>query len=379
MLRNLLIYLFMVVFFFVLEHQEVRAAASLETIPVAVNDQFITFPDAIPIVLDQTTYVPVRFFSDGIKASLTVVKPGVVSLELKDKSLIMYTNQNEIHFNNGRKIKIKLFVRNGRTYAPIRSLGVYFGYQVHYIAEGPIVRVVNSENMMERAIFLKKNQEKIKDFYQEENLDQRPKVYLTFDDGPNTGINQILDILKKKKAKASFFMLEPQMRRFPNEIRRLIMEGHYPALHSVSHNRHLLYGGKPSAVVNEMVKAQQTLYEMTGIRSMLTRAPYGSKPYMVQSFRDELARENFKMWDWDIDSLDWKYRSNPQQIYANVKAGFLQERKENKPIIILFHINKGTIEALPEIIDYIYSQGYQCSAYDPTKHLVVNFWNDDRL
>jgi peptidoglycan-N-acetylglucosamine deacetylase len=373
------IYFFLLVLFFVFDSQVVSAGSTVKNIPVAVNDQFIYFPDAIPVVQNQTTYVPVRFFSDGVKASLSVIKPGVISLGLNGKSLILYTNQNEIHFSNGRKIKIKLFVRDGRTYAPLRSLGEYFGYQVHYLSEGPIVRLVNSKTFAERQAFLEMNESKIIAFYQKANLDQRPKVYLTFDDGPNPGIKDILAILKSQKAKASFFMVEPQMRSYPNDVRQLVAEGHYPALHSVSHNKQRLYEGKPYAVASEMLKTQKTLYDITGIKSLLTRVPYGSKPYMVKSFRDQLARYQFKMWDWDIDTMDWENQSNPKQIYTNVKAGFQRERNGNKPIVILFHINKGTVAALPEIIDYIYSQGYQCVAYDPAEHFVVNFWDDGRL
>jgi peptidoglycan-N-acetylglucosamine deacetylase len=379
MMKKTLVYFFLLVIFLVIDSQEVSAVSTVKYIPVAINDQIIHFPDAIPVVQDQTTYVPVRFFSDFIPATLSVIKPGVISLKSKGKSLILYTSQNEIHFSNGKKIKIKLFVQDGRTYAPIRSLSEYFGFQVHYLSEGPIVRLVNTETITERQLFLEMNESKIISFYQKANQDQRPKVYLTFDDGPNPGIKDILDILKNKKAKATFFMIEPQMRSYPNDVRRLVAEGHYPALHSVSHNKQQLYGGKPYAVATEMLKTRKTLYDLTGVKSMLTRVPYGSKPYMVKSFRDELARYQFKMWDWDIDTLDWENQSNPQQIYANMKAGFQQERNGNKSIVILFHINKGTVEALPEIIDYIYAQGFQCAAYNPSEHFVVNFWDDARL
>jgi peptidoglycan-N-acetylglucosamine deacetylase len=373
------LYFFLVVVFFVVDGQEVSASSAVKHIPVAVNDQMIHFPDALPVVQHQKTYVPVRFFSDSVKATLSVLKPGVISLKANGKSIILYTTQNEIHFSNGRKIKIKLFVRDGRTYAPLRSLGEYFGYQVHYLSEGPLVRLVNSDMVTEREQFLKMNESKIIAFYQKANQDLRPKVYLTFDDGPNPGIKDILDILKSKKAKATFFMVEPQMRSYPNDVKRLVAEGHYPALHSVSHDKQKLYGGKPYAVATEMLLTRSTLYDITGIRSMLTRVPYGSKPYMLKSFRDELARYQFKMWDWDIDSLDWENRTKPQQILANVKAGFQQERNGTRPLVILFHINKGTVEALPDIIDYIYAQGFQCVAYNPEEHFVVNFWDDSRL
>jgi peptidoglycan-N-acetylglucosamine deacetylase len=373
------IYFFLFVLIWFIDVQEVNAQTKVRNIPIVINDTFIHFPDALPLAKNQTTFVPVKFFSDEIKASLAGSKPGEVHIQLKDKSLILYTKQNEIHFSNGKKIKMELFIQDGRTYAPLRMLGEYFGYQVHYMAEGPLVRLVNRDDITERSLFLKNHQAKIKEFYQNASQDQRPKVYLTFDDGPNPGILSILDILKKKEAKASFFMVEPQMRKYPNEVKRLVKEGHYPALHGVSHNRILLYEGKPNAVANEMLKTQETLFKLTGIKSSLTRVPYGSKPYMIKSFRDELVRHHFKMWDWNIDSLDWKYRTEPQLIYENVKSGFQQARKSDQPVVILFHINHGTIGALPKIIDYLHGQGYQCVAYDPAEHSVVNYWGDKRL
>jgi peptidoglycan-N-acetylglucosamine deacetylase len=374
-------YFFMFVFLFLFDSPEVSLAASnTKKVPIAVNDQFVSFPDAVPIIENNTTYVPVRYFSDAIGATMIVEQTKIISIEWLDKFLMLNMNLNEIQFSDGTNIKVELFIRNGRTYVPLRILGEYFGYQVQYLAEGPIVRLVNSADIIDRQHFLKANHSKIIEFYQKKLIvDKRPKVYLTFDDGPNPGIQDILDILKKKQAKASFFMIETQMRKFPNDIKRLVKEGHYPALHSVSHNKNLLYEGKPIAVANEMVKSQKTLFQITGIQSDLTRAPYGSKPYMTKAFRDEMAKQKFKMWDWDIDSLDWKYRSNPNLILKNVKESFQEKKKQKDEIVILFHINSGTVAVLPEVIDFIHAQGYQCVAYNPAQHVVVNFWKDKRL
>ena len=68
-------------------------------------------------------------------------------------------------------------------------------------------------------------------------------VYLTFDDGPNQYTPTILDILKQKKAKATFFMIEGNIKRNPKIVNRIIKEGHYPGLHSVSHDVKKLYRG----------------------------------------------------------------------------------------------------------------------------------------
>ncbi|MFF5396715.1 polysaccharide deacetylase family protein [Peribacillus butanolivorans] len=202
-------------------------------------------------------------------------------------------------------------------------------------------------------------------------------VYLTFDDGPNQYTPTILDILKKKKAKATFFMIEGNIKRNPKTVNRMINEGNYPGLHSVSHDKKKLYRGSSSNVAIEMEKTRQTLLKVSKFDSKLTRVPYGSKPYMTKPFRDTLAKKGFKMWDWNIDTLDWKYnKTNPSKITSNVKAGL---KGKKGPIVILFHDSKGTAQQLPEIIDYLRAQGYKVEVYNPKNHIVMNFWEDKRF
>ncbi|WP_066065365.1 polysaccharide deacetylase family protein [Neobacillus soli] len=202
-------------------------------------------------------------------------------------------------------------------------------------------------------------------------------VYLTFDDGPNQYTPKILDILKRKKAHATFFMIEGNIKQNPKMVKRIISEGNYPALHSVSHNVQKLYRGSSNNVAIEMEKTRQTLLRVSGFNSKLTRAPYGSKPYMKKPLRDALAKKGFKMWDWDIDTLDWKYnRTQPRVITSRVKSGL---KGKKGPIVILFHDSRGTAQQLPIIIDYLKKNGYKLEVYNPKHHIVKNFWNDRRF
>lgn len=202
-------------------------------------------------------------------------------------------------------------------------------------------------------------------------------VYLTFDDGPNKYTPKILDILKKKRAQATFFMIEGNIKRNPKIVNRMIKEGHYPGLHSVSHNARKLYRGSPKNVVNEMDKTRKTLLRVSKFNSMLTRVPYGSKPYMKKPLRDALAKKGYKMWDWDVDTLDWKYnRTRPSMITSRVKSGL---KGKKGPIVILFHDSRGTAQQLPIIIDYLRKKGYKLEVYNPQSHFVKNFWHDKRL
>ncbi|PEQ82869.1 peptidoglycan-N-acetylglucosamine deacetylase [Bacillus sp. AFS006103] len=202
-------------------------------------------------------------------------------------------------------------------------------------------------------------------------------VYLTFDDGPNRYTPKILDILKRKKAHATFFMIEGNIKRNHKTVQRMIKEGNYPALHSVSHDVRKLYRGSSNNVAIEMEKTRQTLLRVSKFNSKLTRAPYGSKPYMKKPLRDALAKKGFKMWDWDVDTLDWKYnRTRPSIITSRVKSGI---RSKKGPIVILFHDSRGTAQQLPIIIDYLRSKGYKLAVYNPKNHFVKNFWNDKRF
>lgn len=58
-----------------------------------------------------------------------------------------------------------------------------------------------------------------------------------------------------------------------------------------------------------MKQAQKTLKSITGVETHLIRTPYGSKPSLTEAQKKVLKKNGFIYWDWNIDSLDWKYRS----------------------------------------------------------------------
>lgn len=200
-------------------------------------------------------------------------------------------------------------------------------------------------------------------------------VYLTFDDGPNKYTEAILDVLKEKDVKATFFLLGRNIEERPETVKRTVYEGHYPGLHSMSHDKKKLYQGKPMQVAYEMEQARKAVYAITGFNSRLVRVPYGSKPYMKEEFRDGLATYWFKMWDWTTDSKDWQYKEkNSYHILENIKAQVTRDVE-----VVLMHDSKGTLEQLPAIIDYIREAGYEIQAYDPEHHVSINFWGDERF
>ncbi|WP_018755887.1 polysaccharide deacetylase family protein [Paenibacillus terrigena] len=194
--------------------------------------------------------------------------------------------------------------------------------------------------------------------------DSDPKIaYLTFDDGPNEYTEQILDVLKEYDAKATFFMLKPHILEHPYTAMRIVREGHAIGLHGVTHRAELFYASKES-VIEEFNDTRNTLRAVTGKDTRLVRTPYGSIPHMRPSYFDEVERWGYLLWDWNVDSRDWKYRD-----YRSVRAVKRRVRKlrhRGRRPVILMHDRLETAELLRDIIEYLQEHDYRLDKLDET-------------
>lgn len=181
-------------------------------------------------------------------------------------------------------------------------------------------------------------------------------IYLTFDDGPSAFTSDILQTMNTFDMKGTFFMLEPNMRKYPEELQAIIDNGHVPALHGVSHNVSKIYRSEKT-VVDEMTKAQATLMKMTGTGTSLIRTPYGSAPYMKPSYLKAVEAAGFQLWDWTVDSEDWKYRNG--EYVERVIQQIENFKHKDRPIVILLHDRKSTAEHLPSLLTYLQTNGYK--------------------
>ncbi|UUZ82420.1 polysaccharide deacetylase [Paenibacillus sp. P26] len=188
-------------------------------------------------------------------------------------------------------------------------------------------------------------------------------AYLTFDDGPRPITRKILRILAAHRAKATFFMLEPNIRRYPQTVKKMIREGHAVGLHGVSHKEGKFYASKFS-VVREMNQARQTLRRKTGKDTVLIRTPYGSLPHLKPSYLKALQSAGYQMWDWNVDSLDWKYRNRYPLVLIRQNVDRLSRLKVRP--VILMHDLKETAAILPEILRLLKKRGYEFKRLSPS-------------
>lgn len=181
-------------------------------------------------------------------------------------------------------------------------------------------------------------------------------IYLTFDDGPSPQTNQLLDVLDKYNAKATFFMLGPNIQSHPSIVKRMIKEGFGAGLHSITHNAHKIYSSNESPL-KEMTEDQKILKKVTGAHSNLIRLPYGSVPYLTVEMRTQLDKNGFKIWDWNVDSKDWKLKD--QRFVKKTIREIQNIEQSGEAPVVLMHDKPETIRHLPKLLKYLKQEGYQ--------------------
>ncbi|CCW04305.1 MULTISPECIES: polysaccharide deacetylase family protein [Bacillus] len=200
-------------------------------------------------------------------------------------------------------------------------------------------------------------------------------VYLTFDDGPSELTGKFLDVLKEQHVSSTFFMQGSNLQNtgFQENVKRAVKEGHYIGAHSMTHNSDKLY--KKGQFVTEMKETLALIHNITGTTPKLVRPPYGSAPGLRgQDIRNKIVEAGIKVWDWTIDSNDWKLKGNPQQIIENVKRTTTEDVE-----VVLMHEKLQTLQALPEIIKFYKEKGYEFGVYNEADHFQLNFQKDQRL
>lgn len=180
------------------------------------------------------------------------------------------------------------------------------------------------------------------------------RVYLTFDDGPSTNTDRILDILAQYGVKATFFVVGKE--GYTDQYRRIVEDGHTLAMHSYSHRYNEVYASL-DAYKADLTKLHDFLYELTGEDCDIVRFPGGSSNTIshvdMWELINYLNKENIAYFDWNVSSGDATGgRKSADQIAKNV----LDSVGQFNNAVVLFHDAPGkdsTVDALPAIIEKI--------------------------
>lgn len=185
-------------------------------------------------------------------------------------------------------------------------------------------------------------------------------IYLTFDDGPSSNTNRILDILKEYDVKATFFVVGKTDEESVRAYQRIVAEGHTLAMHSYSHKYAEVYASKES-FIQDLDKLQEYLYQVTGVWPRFYRFPGGSSNAVskvdMQELIGYLEENNITYFDWNIASGDAVSGMLPAETITRNCVSGIEGWQE---CMILMHDaseKNTTVEALPQIIEQIRDSG----------------------
>lgn len=171
------------------------------------------------------------------------------------------------------------------------------------------------------------------------------KIAITFDDGPNPDYTEmLLEGLKKRGVKATFFLLGKEVEKYPEIVEKIHEDGHLIGTHSYEHVN--LSNLSDAAAIEQVDKTNTALYEITGEYPQYIRPPFGC--WKSNLDYDTTMIEVL----WDVDPKDWK-TSN-----SDVIAKRVIDKVQEDDIILLHDASESSVLAAFKIIDALKKEGY---------------------
>ncbi len=164
----------------------------------------------------------------------------------------------------------------------------------------------------------------------------------------NEDTQQLIDILARYGVKTTFFVVGDWVEKYPESVKALHDAGHEIMNHSDNHAHYNSLSTEE--IIADVNACNDKIEAITGVRPTLIRCPYGEYDDHVIAAIRSIGMEPIQ---WDVDSLDWK----------DLSAGDITQRVTSKVqsgSICLFHnAALHTPEALPSILEFFQSAGYQ--------------------
>lgn len=145
----------------------------------------------------------------------------------------------------------------------------------------------------------------------------RNEIALTIDDGPDPIVTpQVLDLLDRYAARATFFCIGKQAERHPDICREIVRRGHAVENHSHQHRHHFSLLG-PRGLTRELQVSQDTLTRISGQRPLFFRAPAGLRNVFLDSV---LARLGLRLASWSARGFDTRI-NDPERVRNSLIRG----------------------------------------------------------
>jgi len=174
-------------------------------------------------------------------------------------------------------------------------------------------------------------------------------VAMTFDDGPHPqNTPHLLDILRTRNIKATFYVIGRSVELYPQIVRRTVAEGHEIGNHS--HTHRLLSKLSDSEVRLDLSRCKDAIARAAGVQPRTMRPPYGG---LLQRQREMVHSEfGYPTILWSVDPLDWK-RPGPSVVTSRILQG-----TTSGSIILAHDLHAPTVDAMPATLDGLLRRGF---------------------
>ncbi len=177
-----------------------------------------------------------------------------------------------------------------------------------------------------------------------------PYVAMTFDDGPHpVNTPRLLDLLKRRNIRATFFVVGTNAKRYPAIMKRMVAEGHEVANHTVNHP-HLTKISHEKAVA-EVRGCEQAIVNACGVKPRLFRPPGGFVNDRIKIWLKD--KFNYSTVMWAVDPQDWRRPG------SSVVASRIINSTDPGEIILAHDIHAPTIAAMPAALDGLLAKGFR--------------------
>ena len=178
-----------------------------------------------------------------------------------------------------------------------------------------------------------------------EILGEKPKIAITFDDGPHPRYTeQLLDGLKEREVKAAFFLIGENAAAYPEIVKREYEEGHLIGNHTFHHVD--LEKIPEETAMKEIAMTNEAISSVTGEVPQFIRPPFGIRKKDLEEKLNEIPVF------WNIDPLDWNTK-NVDEIVNKVVT-----KAKDGAIILLHDCYQSSVEAAFQIIDHLQAEGF---------------------
>ena len=167
-------------------------------------------------------------------------------------------------------------------------------------------------------------------------------IYLTFENCPNENTGEILDLLLRKRQKATFFCSYEGIKKYPALIRRMYVEGHKIGI----------YVQDEENLFESFDAANELLAIIIKNKTRLLRCGFDTD----EQVREDLAKKGIKLWGYNIDAADTIYSSNAVYERIVTRLETLEENRKTKIAAVRFTSSANARRALLQLLDLINGQ-----------------------